>query len=118
METKQKDTLNTPDSAENNHRLPYGDKLRTQENMEKQEPEETIYEALDNTPFILRKVDDKYFLTLGKYRITEPTNTKEETLEKLETEKWGIITQLAMITQEELSQITQEQRAQLMKPEA
>lgn len=48
-------------------------------------------ERVENTPFTLIHYNDQWFLTMGDARITEPTKTKESTLEKLETHKWEIL---------------------------
>lgn len=49
-------------------------------------------EQIENTPFVLRWREEKgWFLTIGAARITEPTKTAEETITKLETNKWEII---------------------------
>lgn len=49
-------------------------------------------EQLKDTPFVLRWRDGRgWFLTIGDTRITEPTKTKEETLERLEKEMWKLI---------------------------
>lgn len=49
-------------------------------------------EQLENMPFVLRWRENKgWFITIGDMRLTEPTETKEETLSLLETDKWRII---------------------------
>lgn len=46
---------------------------------------------IENTPFVLRRREKGYFLTIGDTRITEPTETEQETLNRLKEEKWIII---------------------------
>jgi len=55
------------------------------------------YEKIKGTPFTLVRHEMNWFIALGNNRITTPTETKEETLEKLETEKWEIVMHLAII---------------------
>lgn len=69
-------------------------------------------EKIPNTPFTLIRQENKWFITMGNYRITEPTKTKAEQLKKLETEKWNLIMHITIITQEktqELQKIAKEQ---------
>lgn len=51
---------------------------------------------IEGTPFhIIKNITDndkeRYFLVMGDYRITEPTETEKETLDKLVTEYWKIV---------------------------
>lgn len=46
---------------------------------------------IENTPFVLRRREKGYFLTIGDTRITEPTETEQETLDRLTKEEWIII---------------------------
>ncbi|AXH75282.1 MAG: hypothetical protein [Microviridae sp.] len=49
-------------------------------------------ESIKGTPFKITGNEDLgYFLSMGKYRLTEPTKTKEEVLNELEENKWQII---------------------------
>lgn len=75
---------NTQQNAENNHNL-------------------NSFEPIENTPFTLIKKEENYFLTMGDYRITEPTDTKEKTMEKLEKEKWMIIFSIIAVIVEKMS---------------
>ena len=43
---------------------------------------------VDDTPFTLVKYNDKWFLTMGKYRLTEPTPTREETESQVHDVTW------------------------------
>lgn len=52
---------------------------------------------IEGTPFTLIKQEGKYFLTMGNYKITTPTDTEEETLKKLVTEQYNIILDMTTI---------------------
>lgn len=84
---KQEESSNTQENAENNHNK-----------------NSSLHEQIkiEGTPFtLIRHVfeDDSviWFIVMGNYKITEPTETKEEQLEKLETEKWLIIMHMIII---------------------
>lgn len=67
----------------------------TQNNVEDNPNKESTlidYEKIEGTPFTLvhMKEQKQWFLVMGDHRLTEPTNTRNESLEKLETEKWMI----------------------------
>lgn len=52
----------------------------------------TTDEQITGTPFVLRWRDGKgWFLTIGGTRLTEPTETKEETLNLLTEEMYSLI---------------------------
>lgn len=74
--TKQQDILNTQVNAHNNH---------------KQNSTLVEMDNITGTPFKWVKQDDKYFIVLGNNRLTEPTTTLSETLEKLQTEMFDVI---------------------------
>lgn len=73
-------------------------------------------EELKGTPFVLIKQStgekDQYFMVMGDHRITEPTNTRQEQIKKLETEKWLLMMHIAVITQTKLQEMTQLTRTQ------
>lgn len=50
------------------------------------------YEEIKGTPFTLVHKDEKYFIAMGDYRLTEPDKTREAALDRLEDEQWMIIT--------------------------
>lgn len=54
-------------------------------------------EPIEGTPFQLIKLENGFFLTMGNYRITEIYNTKEETLELINTQKLNWYTLLTII---------------------
>lgn len=93
METKQ-DILNIQTNADvNQNKVNYSN-------------EELLHkERIDNTPFyIIGNNEQGYFITYGKYRITERKNTIVEIREELEKDRWTIITVLIAV----LIQITDE----------
>ena len=56
---------------------------------------------VENTPFTIVKVDTQWFLTMGKYRLTEPTPTREETEAQVHDVTWNRLVQVMMIITEE-----------------
>lgn len=47
---------------------------------------------LEGTPFVIRwRADRGYFLTIGDTRLTEPTKTEKETLDRLHKEMYSMI---------------------------
>lgn len=53
--------------------------------------------AIEDTPFTAVRLEDKWFLTLGKYRLTEPMKTKYEVMESAKDASWGRIMQVIQI---------------------
>ena len=52
-------------------------------------------EPIDGTPFHLVGSEEVgYFISLGKYRLTEPSKKEEDALMKLSSEKWQIVARL------------------------
>lgn len=65
---------------------------------------------IEGSPFyIVKQIMDndkeKYFMIMGDYRLTEPTETEKEQLEKLITEHWNIIANIVAITCEKMLQL-------------
>lgn len=58
---------------------------------------------IPNTPFMIRRVEDKWFVTIGDYRLTEPEPTRKDAEIKLSIERWHIILKLIMIAVDKLS---------------
>lgn len=56
---------------------------------------------LNDGPFTAVKMDDKWFLTMGKYRLTEPMKTFEEVEAEAENTSWHRIMQVVQIMIEE-----------------
>lgn len=58
-------------------------------------------EKVERTPFyIVGNEEQGYFLTMGKYRLTEAARTIEEVKEQLETNMWDIILKLVLTSHE------------------
>ena len=62
-------------------------------------------EQIQGTPFVLINQQDRWFLVMGNHRVTEPTLTKEETLKKLDTERWLLIMHIAIIAIEKMNEM-------------
>lgn len=58
---------------------------------------------IEKTPFTAIRQDDKWFLTMGRYRLTQPLDSKEEALAAGVDESWWRIMQIIkiMITEHE-----------------
>jgi len=52
---------------------------------------------IEGTPFNINKVNDKWFLALGKYRLTELLETEEEAREEAKDASWFRIMQVIQI---------------------
>jgi hypothetical protein len=62
-------------------------------NMKTNDPKQLSYvEPVLNTPFSICKADEKYFLAIGKYRITEIFTTEKEALNEVNTINWKTLT--------------------------
>jgi len=55
------------------------------------------YEQVPNTPFTIVKQNDKWFVTMGKYRLSEQLETKQEALEESQNESWFRMMQIMRI---------------------
>lgn len=93
MKSKQKVLSATQSNADDNHKQESTTLIEVQE--------------IPGTPFKmvkdLREPPNKYFISMGDYRITEPTNSEEETLQKLVTEHWRIIATIVSIVVEQFN---------------
>lgn len=68
----------------------------------------TQREKIPGTPFTLIYQDNiGWFVVMGDHRLTEPTLSKEEQIEKLETNKWELITTVVISVVERLKQYEQ-----------
>lgn len=90
MQTKQSELFFTQENVENSHKQNYPLIER---------------EQIKNTPFTLIHQEGKWLLTIGNIKITEPTETKEEQIQKLDEEKWMITLSLIAWTIERTEQI-------------
>lgn len=93
--TKQSEQLNIQENAENNPNKNYP--------LAEREP-------ILGTPFTLIRDNEKWFMVMGDYRVTETTKTKEEQIDKLDTEKWLLIMHICIIS---VQKIQQEQARQI-----
>lgn len=60
---------------------------------------------IEGEPFTILKWDDKYYLTLGKYRLTEALETEEQAREEVHNVSWFRILQvLHIVVKEELNE--------------
>lgn len=67
--------------------------LNTQSHANETDKQDYLTEEKDipNTPFKLRRLNQKWFTTMGDQRLTEPTNTQEEQIQILENSSYNII---------------------------
>lgn len=64
-----------------------------------------IADPLEGTPFTIVNHPEKgWQLALGNQFITDPTASVQETIEKLETEKWFIVMRIAAILHQRIAQ--------------
>lgn len=61
---------------------------------EKENTELIEKHLIGGTPFTAIRVDDKWFLALGKYRLTEPLESLEECIEQSKADNWTRIMQV------------------------
>lgn len=67
-------------------------------NKSRSESEQLIEQIpVEGTPFTVVKVEDKWFLAMGKYRLTEPMESKAQALGAAEDKSWFRIIQIIMI---------------------
>jgi hypothetical protein len=52
---------------------------------------------IDNTPFVLYKHDNKYFVAFGKYRLTDLHPNAEEAINEGTNLNWHTITRLCLV---------------------
>lgn len=53
---------------------------------------------IEGTPFTANKVGDKWFVGLGKYRLTEPMETEQECIEDAKRTDWQRVMQVMWAT--------------------
>lgn len=73
---------------------------------------------IEDTPFTIIKYGDKWFLTMGKYRLTEPSKDRETIEAQINDVSWNRIMQVIMATIEEQIKPLKEQNeilTQLLK---
>jgi len=68
---------------------------------------ETI--KVEDTPFQILKWDEKYYLTLGKYRLTEALDTEEQAREEVNNVSWFRLLQVMhIVVKEEINEHRQQ----------
>lgn len=64
-----------------------------------------VADQLEGTPFTIVNYPERgWQLALGNQLLTDPTATVEETINKLETEKWHIIMRIAAVMHQRIAQ--------------
>ncbi|AXH75661.1 MAG: hypothetical protein [Microviridae sp.] len=73
-------------------------------------------ELIEGTPFYIRKVNDKYCLTMGNKVVTEPNEGYEITKNKVYNDMWNLILIVADIVSEiKIKQYKEEQTKDLLE---
>lgn len=93
-ETKPEEQSNSQNSANDSHKPSYL----------------TEQEKIPNTPFMLSRIDELWFITIANTKLTTGTKTKQEQIEKLTTESWNIILNLTIHVNRRLEQNDQIKR--------
>lgn len=97
---KARDTLNTQNNVKETHN--------------KKSTSLTERKKIEGTPFTMIKTpmddvegiyNDEYFIVMGDHRITEPTNTEKEQLDKLVKDYWLIVLNVIAIVVEKYKYI-------------
>lgn len=86
--TKTGESSKSQNYTETNNNSAYGDIKIDKSNIEKIEG--TLF-SIANDP------ETGWFLSIGKYIITEPFPTKEEAISQLELDKWNIIMKMIIL---------------------
>lgn len=66
---------------------------------------------IEDTPFTAIRYDNKWFLTMGKYRLTEPTDSLEQIQEDAQRADWARVMQIMQIMIDENNTAQKHQRA-------
>lgn len=85
---------------------------QTKENSGNEENTELREERrIPNTPFTAVKLEDKWFLTMGSYRMTETYESLEELMqeEQLHNTNWNLLTNMLAAMQVELGRVITEE---------
>lgn len=90
--TSSESSSNTVDQQHNNN---YS---KIQNEIPLNEPTELVEKLkIQDTPFTAVRLDDKWFLTMGKYRLTEPMKTFDEVNEDAHRADWTRVMQIIQI---------------------
>lgn len=72
------------------------------ETLDKPQTEQLLEQhKVEDTPFTIIKYGEQWFLTMGKYRLTEPSKSREIIEEQINDVSWNRIMQVIMVTIEE-----------------
>ena len=82
-------------------------------NVEENE-ELTKIEVVEGTPFTVVKVDDQYFLALGKYRLSELLDSEEEAKEEINDLSWNRLLSVMYAVANEVYRDHEEQRGRII----
>lgn len=87
--------------------------IKTKNMTEKTENKEQLFEQkeIEGTPFTAIKLGEEWFLTMGKYRLTEPLPTMEECIEASKDASWWrlmAITGVVVRESEEIKKLQEE----------
>lgn len=66
-------------------------------------------EEIPNTPFTLVKTQEGYFITMGKYRLSQAHKTKEKAIQDLTINQWHHIATIAIIMAENIQTVKEEE---------
>lgn len=88
--TKHRELLNTQLNAEETHN--------------KNSSELIFREAIEHTPFYLVGTEENgYFITMGRFKLTENQPTKEKAINQLTIEQWNIVMRMSAIIHESIA---------------
>lgn len=88
--TSTKEVTNSPSNFRDTSTIPDAILIPDMEKEREKEPD-MVMEEVPKTPFTLIKKDEKYFLAFTNYAVSHTVDTREEALELLEEDKWGIM---------------------------
>lgn len=111
MRTEPKDTSPTQGNAKNSPNLKYGDILRTQEGMPEPTTETSVYKSLDHTPFVMRCMNNEWFLTMGQYILTKKHKSSADVIKELELEKWNVIVYMIHAVTRIIKELDEQEKA-------
>lgn len=94
---KHTESENTLKSAKKTHKQGFG--IEKEETITNEQIIEVI--PIKNTPFNAIKEKDKWFITLGKYRLTEEQESLKACKKAIKKNQWSIIMQLTLIMMKE-----------------
>jgi len=57
-------------------------------------------EVIPQTPFVIIKEKDKYYGLIGRYRLTEPCETREEAIQETTKMTWDNLIKIMIVVQD------------------